>query len=96
MKKIHIGSKINLVEVPDNVYELKDFQSFIDYAIDNPIAEFDDSGYDAPKMETFFKSDGIYDIPEGYRVDVKPGKERLPCSDSERASGSKFYDGDLF
>ena len=73
MKKIHIGSKINLVEVPElesgnyyNKFDLIMHDTRIQHAIDNPIAEF----VDDLDFIRHFLGEGLHDIPEGYRVEV--------------------------
>lgn len=85
MKKIHIGSKINLVEAPEeprypgenSLIEpgqhsavVKNYNRALQYAIDNPIAEFD--GASTSKiLDIITHGSGLHDIPEGYRVEVK-------------------------
>jgi len=91
MKKIHIGSKINLVEVPDKShfeygvntlsYEFheNDYNKALQHAIDNPIAEFD-------KHELMLVFEKIYlgrsvvvtDLPEGQRLKLEEGLHDIP------------------
>lgn len=96
MKKIHIGSKINLVEVPeypkcscghcDHEYQIE-----LQHAIDNPIAEFEDNipVLKALKVELGKSSFGLHDIPEGYRVEVKRDVNCSTCGANEDQSCRK-------
>jgi len=96
MKKIHIGSKINLVDLPeepssDNPSAWGQYSKDFLYAIDNPIAEFEDTKRVQLLLHesgafTEENTSGLYDIPEGYRVEVlceKDGSDgyAVKCSD---------------
>lgn len=104
MQKIHIGSKINLVEVPEKpsfdmftkagMDKFNEYEAALQHAIDNPIAEFENH---TDTLACFGKElgtnmEGLHDIPEGYMVEVK---EEPMCESECKECGYESWEACL-